>query len=72
MVGAPKRTKEAEASFHDVLADGGPTPESIMIARMRGAAIRSFVASFASNEAFIAPTTPIRAPSRRRSRGSMA
>ena len=38
MVGAPKRKKEAEASFHDVLADGGPTPESIMIARMRGAA----------------------------------
>lgn len=28
--------KQAESGFHSVLADGGPTPEAIMIAVMRG------------------------------------
>lgn len=28
--------KEAEQDFHAILADGGPTPEQIMIAVMRG------------------------------------
>lgn len=35
MAGNPKK-KAAESGFHTVLADGGPTPESIMIAVMRG------------------------------------
>lgn len=35
MAGNPKK-KQAETGFHSVLADGGPTPESIMIAVMRG------------------------------------
>lgn len=34
MAGNPKK-KAAESGFHTVLADGGPTPESIMIAVMR-------------------------------------
>ena len=28
--------KQAESGFHSILADGGPTPEAIMIAVMRG------------------------------------
>jgi len=36
MPGAPKHKKAAEQSFHDVLGDGGATPEMIMIAVMRG------------------------------------
>lgn len=35
MAGNPKK-KEAEKGFHALLADGGPTPEAIMIATMRG------------------------------------
>jgi len=35
MAGNPKK-KAAESGFHTVLADGGPTPEAIMIAVMRG------------------------------------
>jgi len=35
MAGNPKK-KQAESGFHNVLADGGPTPEGIMIAVMRG------------------------------------